>query len=290
MFKFEREQKVFDIAGVKVGGQPGENPPVLIGSIFYHGHKIVVDANTGKFHKEEAERLINLQDEFSARTGIPCMLDVVASTKEAMERFISFVADATKIPFLIDALTTAVRIAGVKYANETGLRERVVYNSLMPETKPEEFDAVKESKVDSAILLAYKGGVANSKARVKMLKDLLSKAEEAGINKPLLDTFVIDIPSLSLACKALLDLKRELGLPCGCGAHNAIATWVGLKERLGAQAIKPCAVTVNVAPIILGADFILYGPIEDCKYVFPAAYAIYTSYKYVRKMEEQLKL
>jgi tetrahydromethanopterin S-methyltransferase subunit H len=26
MFKFEKEQKVFDIAGVKVGGQPGEYP------------------------------------------------------------------------------------------------------------------------------------------------------------------------------------------------------------------------------------------------------------------------
>jgi tetrahydromethanopterin S-methyltransferase subunit H len=272
-----------------VGGQPGENPPVLIGSIFYHGHKIVIDANTGNFHKEEAEKLVALQEEFSTKTGIPCMLDVVASTKEAMERFIGFVADVTRSPFLIDAPTLEAKVAGVKYANEIGVRERVIYNSLTPESKPDEFSILKENNVESAILLAYKGGVVSSRTRVKMLKDLLCKAEEAGVSKPLLDTFVIDIPSLSLACKALLDLKRELGLPCGCGAHNAIATWVGLKERLGAHAIKPCVVTVNVAPIILGADFLLYGPIEDCKYIFPAVYTIHTAYKYLKKVGEQLK-
>ena len=160
----------------------------------------------------------------------------------------------------------------------------------MPESKPEEFEAVKESHVESAILLAYKGGVMTSEARVKATKEPVPKAEEAGVTKTLLDTCVIDIPSLSMACRAMLDLKRELGLPCGCGAHNAVATWAGLKERMGAQAVKSCAVTVNVAPIILGADFILYGPIEDCKYVFPSLYAINTSYKYLNKMKEQLEL
>jgi tetrahydromethanopterin S-methyltransferase subunit H len=290
MFKFEREQKVFDIAGVKVGGQPSERPTTLVGSIFYYGHKILVDEKTGKLHKEEAEKLIKLQEEFSEKTGNPCMLDVVGSTKEAMERFISFVADVTEAPFLVDSPSTEVKAAGVKYASEVGLEKRVVYNSLMPESKPEEFEAVKESHVESAILLAYKGGVMTSKARVKAIKQLLPKAEEAGITKPLLDTCVIDIPSLSMACRAMLDLKRELGLPCGCGAHNAVSTWAGLKERMGAQAVKSCAVTVNVAPIVLGADFILYGPIEDCKYVFPSVYTINTSYKYLNKTKEQLEL
>jgi hypothetical protein len=32
MFEFTAEQKVYDIAGVKVGSKPGENPTVLIGA------------------------------------------------------------------------------------------------------------------------------------------------------------------------------------------------------------------------------------------------------------------
>lgn len=50
MFEFTAEQKVFDIAGVKVGGKPGENPSVLIGSMFFRGHKIVSDPRIGSYY------------------------------------------------------------------------------------------------------------------------------------------------------------------------------------------------------------------------------------------------
>ena len=290
MLKFSTQQKIFEVGKVKVGGQPGENPTVLVGSIFYYRHRIVIDEKTGDLNKEEAEKLIRLQEEVSDKTGNPCMLDVVGSTGEAIRKFISFVADVTEMPILIDSPSAKVRIAGAKYASEVGLKKRVIYNSLMLESKTEEFQAIKENRVESAILLAYKRAIMTSEARVKTIKDLLPKVEEAGATKLLLDTFVIDIPSLSMACRAMLDLKRELGLPSGCGAHNAISTWLGLKKRMGAQAVRPCAVTVNVTPVVLGADFILYGPIEDCKYVFPSVYAINTAYKYLYNTKEQLEL
>ena len=43
MYKFDKEQEVFDFAGVKMGGQPGEYPTVLAGTIFYGGHNIIND-------------------------------------------------------------------------------------------------------------------------------------------------------------------------------------------------------------------------------------------------------
>ena len=43
MFRFETEQKVFDIAGVKIGGQSGENPPLLIASMFHNKDRILTD-------------------------------------------------------------------------------------------------------------------------------------------------------------------------------------------------------------------------------------------------------
>ena len=213
MLKFSKQQKVLEVGEVKVGGQPGENPTVLIGSIFHHGHRIVKDEKTGDFHKEDAVKLITLQEEFSDKTGNPCMLDVVGSTGEAMKKFISFVADVTEAPILVDSPRVEVKAAGVKHAAELGLEKRVVYNSLMPESKPREFETIKDSGVESAVLLTYKKGIMTSKARVKAAKDLLPKVEEAGVTKPLLDTFVMDIPSLSMACRAMLDLKREVGFP-----------------------------------------------------------------------------
>ncbi len=41
MFRFDKEQIVYNIGGVKVGGQLGENPTVLSGTMFYNGHKII---------------------------------------------------------------------------------------------------------------------------------------------------------------------------------------------------------------------------------------------------------
>ena len=63
MFIFQKEQVIHTIGGVRIGGNPGEVPTVLAGSIFYSGHKLVSDSIKGIFDKVEAENLVNLQDE-----------------------------------------------------------------------------------------------------------------------------------------------------------------------------------------------------------------------------------
>jgi tetrahydromethanopterin S-methyltransferase subunit H len=82
LFRFEKEQKIFEVGGVKIGGQPGELPTVLIGSLFHEGHRIVKDPKLGIFDKRRAERLTNIQEEMSEKKGVPCMLDVVGETVE----------------------------------------------------------------------------------------------------------------------------------------------------------------------------------------------------------------
>jgi tetrahydromethanopterin S-methyltransferase subunit H len=290
MFKFKAPQKSFRIGKIDIGGQPGENPPVLIGSIFYHKHRTLLDEKKGEIAEETAVELIRQQAELSDKTGIPAMLDVVGATSLAMNSFIDFVADSSDVPFLIDSPEVEVKIAGLRHAVEIGLGERAVYNSFTAQSIDQEYASVKNSGAKSAILLAYRQGFMTSFDRIKVVEETLPKVERAGVSKILIDTFVMDLPSLGLASRALVELKRKLGLPCGCGAHNAFSTWRGLKEKMGPEAVTPCTVTVNDLPIALGADFILYGPVEDCKYVFPSVYAIYTSYKFVGKMKEQVEI
>ncbi|MDD2755315.1 MAG: tetrahydromethanopterin S-methyltransferase subunit H, partial [Methanothrix sp.] len=43
MFRFSKDQSIVNVAGVKFGGQCGQLPSVLCGTIFYQGHKIVAD-------------------------------------------------------------------------------------------------------------------------------------------------------------------------------------------------------------------------------------------------------
>jgi tetrahydromethanopterin S-methyltransferase subunit H len=270
MFQFKVEQKVFEIGKVKVGGIPGERPIVLIGSIFYAKEKIVIDHKKGEFDKEKAESYIKIQEEYSDKTGNPHMIDVGGSTSEAIMKFLDFIAEATDAPILVGGASSNVRIAGLNYARETGIRNPIIYNSILPEYKREELEKIKELNVKTAVLLGFNTRDFTSFGRINAIKNLLLIAQEAGITQPMIDTAVIDVPSLGLASKALFELKSELGLPVGCGAHNAIGTWRGLKTKMGPQARYPCVASANALPATFGADFILYGPIEYANYIFPA--------------------
>lgn len=269
MWEFEKDQKTYEIGGVKIGGVPGERPTVLVGSIFYSKHDIVEDERKGIFDRKRAEELINVQEEFSDKTGNPGMLDVVGATTEAMLKFLEFTAGVSSSPILMDGISVDVRLKGLKYVDEVGLSNRIVYNTITPEYKSEELDALKESNVESVILLAYYTKDFTSRGRLKVVKEVAPKLLEVGTEKIIVDTCVLDIPSLGSACKTIYDVKNELGYPSGCGAHNAIGTWRGLKTKMGRQARNPSMSTAAVFPTVVGADFVLYGPIEEADYIFP---------------------
>lgn len=262
-------QKIVEIGGVTIGGIPGQNPTVLIGSIFYHGHKIIEDAKHGQFDRTKAESTINLQEEFSDKTGNPHMVDIIGTTPQAIQTFIEFVANVTDAPIMIDAPTPTIRVAGLQYAKDTGLINRVVINSLIFPPQEEELRAIREVGLKCVVLLALNTREFTTKGRIDVAKELVRVVQTYGIDKPLLDTCVLDIPSLGMAWRALYLLKHELGLPVGCGAHNAINTWKGLDTKMGKQARNSSIASVNAITAALGADFVLYGPIEDAAYVFP---------------------
>ncbi len=265
------EQKKFTVGKVSIGGMRGDNPTVLIGSIFYYRQRnLDFNEETGNYNRNEVERLIKVQEEFSDKTGLPCMLDVVLSSKRWVSRLIDFVTSVTETPILLDAPSAEIRIAAADYAREVGIQEKCIYNSLNPESKTVEFEKIKETKFKAAVLLAYNSKNMTAAGRVEAIKQLLPLATQSGVEKILLDACVLDVPTLGSAFKAILDLKNELGYPTGCGAHNAIGTWRGLKTKMGLQAVKPCAAVADTITLAAGADFILYGPIEGAPYVFPA--------------------
>lgn len=267
MFKFEREQKIFDIANVKVGGQPGQLPTVLIGSIFYHKHKIVKDERKGEFDKEKAQELLKKEEEMSDRTGNPRIVDVCCSWPEAFEKFLEFAANHINGPFAVDGATAEVRIAGAKYVKEVGLSERVVYNSITPHVKEEEISAIKEAKIKSAILLTLNTKNPTISGRLQVLDELLAIAQKAGVENTLVDTTVLDLPDPGPVSRAIYLVKEKYGLPAGAGTHNAVERW-NSRRKLDATEYLLASSIANVFPITAGANFILYGPVENA----PSAY------------------
>ncbi|MFX1509455.1 MAG: tetrahydromethanopterin S-methyltransferase subunit H [Promethearchaeota archaeon] len=276
MFKFEQEQKVFDIAGVKVGGQPGEYPTVLIGSIFYDGHKIVTDIMKGEFDKSQAETLLKKQEEMSEITGNPVIIDVVGPSAEALKRCVDFVSEKTDAPFLVDGPSAEVRIPVMRYLAETGLIKRAIYNSIDYAVTSDEITTLKEIGAESSVLMCYNPRNVWAEGRKEILegsegqKGLLEAAKEAGIHNILIDTAVLDVPSIGISARAVYIIKSEYGFPVGCGPPNAITTWKKVKKEMGPYAYNTCLAGSGLITQSLGANFILYGPIEDAEAVFPA--------------------
>lgn len=275
MFKLEREQKIFEIGGVKVGGQPGQLPTVMMGSIFYHGDKLVKDEKEGIFDREKAEELLKKEEEVSARAGNPRILDVVGAWPKAIERYIDFIAGATESPFLIDGVSPDARIAGAKHVSEVGLNDRAIYNTISFETKPKEITAIKDAGLKSAVILAFNPVKLTIEGRMEMLrgtpekKSLLEIAREAGIEKMLLDPATLDMPDVGPIAKSIYLFKKEFGFPAGCGAHNAVDVWVG-RKKLDPTTHLISNVVANVTPILMGADFALYGPIDRAPQIYHA--------------------
>jgi tetrahydromethanopterin S-methyltransferase subunit H len=274
LIAFENEQKIFDIDNVKVGGKPGELPTVLIGSIFYENHKIVSDPVKGVFERGKAEELVKRQEEMSDKTGNPHMIDIVASSKTAIEKYIEFVAGVTDAPFLVDSTTADVRIAGLKHSAEVGLLNRAVYNSITFHVSEEEIKELRTIGVKSTVLLGYNPRNVRPQGRVDLLrgdentKGLLEYATNAGIQNILVDTAVLDVPSIGMAAEAIKLVKREFGLPCGAGPLNAVLEWKRVTE-LGENAKKICAAAAVTAMVHAGANWVLYGPMHNSDVVFP---------------------
>ena len=222
-----------EVAGVRLGGAPGLYPTMLVGSIFYDRHGIVGDARAGTFDREKAAALLALQDEWSARTGNPCMVDVVASSVTAIERYLDFVCSHTAVPVLVDGSSPDVRIAGARWAARNGVVDRVVYNSFSPESSAEEYSSVAETGCSAAILLTISSLDISLEGRMRTLagpEGLVARARQAGIERLLVDPGVIDLPSVGVVREAMRRIHAEYGLVTGTAAHNAIGTWGGLKQ------------------------------------------------------------
>ena len=282
MFRFQKEQEIVDIAGVKIGGQPGELPTVLAGTIFYPNHTIVEDEDKGTFDEGKAESLINMQTTSAEETGNPCMVHIFASSKSSIKKYIDFVSEITEAPFLIDSIESSVRMEGIRYVTEIGLADRAINNSINMGITDDEKNTLKDSDVDSSIVMGFNAMDSSLEGRIALLenggsvaeKGLLQIAEDCGISKILIDPSVTPIGNgAGIALRMTLVAKAKWGHPVGSGIHNAPLSWDWLrnKKKEDVMVYRTCDIGSIGLQLIAAGDFVLYGPIESAPYAFPMA-------------------
>ncbi len=280
MFKFQTVQREVLIGGVKFGGQPGRRRTVLVGSLFYPRHTVVRDPQKGLLDEgrmsERLDRYLSVADSCQC----PSALMLYAESCEAARRYLEAVCDRVPGPLFLDSGSAEVRLAFLRQAEEMGLLDRVIYNTINAGLSPEETEALRSSPPRNAVVLAFNPRGDDVKGRIYMLESgdellpqgLVETAEGLDIKNLLLDVAVTSPQqNAGSALRAIMVAKAKWGLPTGCALHNAVECLDlgGTDDPKEARRhVDSSAVAVSM---MAGADYVVYGPLEYAKRTMPVA-------------------
>lgn len=270
MFRFEREQKIFEIAGIKIGGQPGENPPLLISSMFHNKDRILQDRK-GNFDRKKAKELIKKQEELSASTGIPSMVAMVANTPEEAQIYIDFFLETTNMPFGIDMWVAEKRAKATEYVAKLGAQDKFLYNSITPWDKDikGQVDKLKDLGIKHVVVQAFDDKDQTPMGRLKSLETILSQGADK-FDTVIVDTSVMNLPATSFSLIANRLIKGKTGLPCGGAYSNGTHMWKASRDMWGIEGFKAMDAVAQAMSSVLWSDFNFYGPIVTAPRIFPA--------------------
>ncbi|MBN1216088.1 MAG: hypothetical protein JXA99_11695 [Candidatus Lokiarchaeota archaeon] len=283
MEKNSNDLKLYKIHNIEIGGDIGQNPIVAVGTVFYSKHKALLDEKKGIIDKKLIENELNDFISIIENTGVQAIIDIVGSHPEALLKECVYIADMVDFPFLVDGLNDDIRIPAIKGLKDAGLLERSILNSIDENTSEENLLKLKDIGVKNAVLLAFGNKYIFPEQKISLLKEILiPKAKKAEIENLLIDTAVLDLPSMNINFQTAKLVKSELGLPVGYAPSNAIFGWEKIKQygndsRCGAIA------SIMVNCVSAGCDFVLFGPIKFAKCVIPSIALISGMNSYYRK-------
>lgn len=270
MFRFKTEQKIFRIGNVKVGGQPADNPPLLIASMFHNKDRILIDRK-GNFDRKKAVELIRKQEELSASTGIPSMVAMVANTPEEAKIYIDFYLETTEMPFGIDMWVAEKRAKATEYVARLGVQDKFLYNSITPWDKDirGQVNKLKDLGIKHVVIQAFDDQDQSPLGRLKSLEKILNEGADS-FETIIVDTSVMNLPATSFSLIANRLIKEKFGLPCGGAYSNGTHMWTKAKEVWGLDGFRVMDAVAQGMASVLWSDFNFYGPIVTASRIFPA--------------------
>jgi tetrahydromethanopterin S-methyltransferase subunit H len=275
MFTIDREQQVFEIGGIKVGGQPGQHPTVVVPSIFQKGDKVFEGAKRKEgFNERRAKELLKTTDKLSEDTGVPCMADIVANTGEEFKRYIDFVTSVTDMPFCIDAWMMKPKLEGARYCAEREILDRMFYNSLTIWEKDleTEIKEIADIGVKHVLLVAFDQEDQMPSGRITGTQKILDAIEKAGaqFTSILIDTSVMNAPAVAFCSVANRLIKEKWGFPCVSAPSNGSYMWKAARDRWGFKGWAGADAALEALAAIMYHDMVFSGPIAGSARIFLA--------------------
>ncbi len=268
MFSFTKEQQVQTIAGVTIGGQPGQYPTVLFGGLFFKG----------KPEFNLAKKQLQIMYKLSKQTGNPAIPDFFIKKESYIDDILSFIEHVVPkdLPFSVDIIEPSLKITLLEQLHERELLSRTIYNSLHIGVTDKEQEALEQYTPKAAILVAFNPKDKSPDGKLEVLENgahlmpcgLLELAKKLHINNVLVDTAALAPGDNSGAAIAAIPVvKEEYGLPTGCAIHNVVEKSAWLNDFVSQRSVVDAASNVSIP--LFGGDFAIFGPIKHAVEVFP---------------------
>jgi tetrahydromethanopterin S-methyltransferase subunit H len=273
--RFEKEQKVCQVGGVRFGGQPGELATVVVPSLFQKGDRVFEGAKRKEgFNEARARELLQETEKLSRETGVPAMVDIVANTGKEFEAYVDFVAANCELPFCIDAWQLKPKLAGAALCADRGLLDRMFYNSLTvwEEDLDTEIKEIAGMGVKHVLLVAFDMADQMPTGRVTGTQKLLDAVERAGASFESLfvDTSVMNGPATALCSLANDLIKEKWGLPVSSAPSNGSYMWKAAREMWGFKGWAGADAALEGLAAFAGHDMIFTGPMAGGARIIPA--------------------
>jgi tetrahydromethanopterin S-methyltransferase subunit H len=273
VFVFKKDQQVFDFNGIRFGGNPGENPTVLVGGLFFKGQEIVIDTKSGTFDKALAKDWIDTAVSMSERTGHPLVLQVYGRMPESMEQHIPWVLENFDGPIMFESINARARIRSVEICEEQGVCKRAIYNGVNISLSDKEKEVLSHSPLDMTVVLGWSPRTTSLPERMGVIESLIKTSTNLGFTKTLIDPATMPVGAgYGLDYRTVIAIKSELGLPTCLAPDNAPSAWKFLKqpEFNDESLYMSSAVAAATAAQLFATDCIMFGSLARSREVFTA--------------------
>lgn len=263
-----------------LGGAVGEYPTAVLGTLFFSGQKLLVDCEQGIFDEASATDQIRRAENAAGQTGVSLFLDIVAETAAAMKNYLDFIIKNTSLPFLIDASSDEVRVAGIETAKKHSALERAVYNSVGTDTSKEELEIIARYTPAAIVISAMDPMDFGAESALAIIGKIKESLPDRIHDRFLIDTGFLDEASVRISARLAQKVREHTGYPVGGAPCNGIYMWESLKSQ-GEEAVRSALSATLGYVAAFGLDFLFVGPLRNVEHIAPAVGAadVYNRYE-----------
>jgi tetrahydromethanopterin S-methyltransferase subunit H len=284
------DKNFIEYQNVKVGFGSFKLPPVLIGTMFYQGQRLIDNNDITKFDKEKALKRIEKQVQLSNQYKIPALIEISADTPDAMTSYLDFYLDNFKPPFVLGG-TLDARISGVAYLYDQGYKsEDFIYNAISNLKNQKEIELFKKYEIQTAIILVLASPNMTSTQRFSHITDktqpnnvsLFEGLKELGVKYIWVDGGVVNLESLVHILETQKMISTALKVPVGTAPNLFLFKYSSPRLNLKFHTRYRRSSIMFIASWY--SNFIFYGPIEDATECFASTAQ---SFEFKRICEEK---